>query len=43
MKFVIEEHLHKGEKYFEPTPGWDKDQSVERLWRLSLIYYLRLG
>jgi len=29
---VIREHLKKGEKYFAPTPEWDKDQSWDRTW-----------
>ena len=29
---VIKEHLRKGEKYFAPTPEWDKDQSLDRTW-----------
>lgn len=29
---VIKEHLKKGEKYFAPTPQWDKDQSWDRTW-----------
>ncbi|HLF35597.1 MAG TPA: mandelate racemase/muconate lactonizing enzyme family protein [Cyclobacteriaceae bacterium] len=29
---VIREHLREGEKYFDPTPEWDKDQSWDRTW-----------
>ena len=29
---VIKEHLREGEKYFAPTPEWDKDQSWDRTW-----------
>jgi len=29
---VIKEHLREGEKYFAPTPEWDKDQSWDRIW-----------
>lgn len=29
---VIKEHMHQGEKYFAPTPEWDKDQSWDRTW-----------
>jgi len=29
---VIKEHLREGEKYFAPTPEWDKDRSWDRTW-----------
>ncbi len=29
---VIREHLKKGEKYFAPTPEWNRDQSWDRTW-----------
>ncbi len=29
---VIKEHMKKGEKYFAPTPEWDRDQSWDRTW-----------
>ena len=29
---VIKEHLLEGEKYFAPSPEWDKDQSWDRTW-----------
>jgi L-alanine-DL-glutamate epimerase-like enolase superfamily enzyme len=29
---VIKEHLREGEKYFAPTPEWDKDMSWDRTW-----------
>jgi L-alanine-DL-glutamate epimerase-like enolase superfamily enzyme len=29
---VIKEHLLEGEKYFAPTPEWDKDRSWDRTW-----------
>ncbi len=29
---VIKEHLREGEKYFAPTPEWDKDLSWDRTW-----------
>ena len=29
---VIKDHLKEGEKYFAPTPEWDKDQSWDRTW-----------
>ena len=29
---VIKDHLREGEKYFAPTPEWDKDQSWDRTW-----------
>lgn len=29
---VIKEHMREGEKYFAPTPEWDKDQSWDRTW-----------
>ena len=29
---VIREHLREDEKYFTPTPEWDKDQSWDRTW-----------
>ena len=29
---VIKDHLRDGEKYFPPTPEWDKDQSWDRTW-----------
>ncbi|MCG8309447.1 MAG: mandelate racemase/muconate lactonizing enzyme family protein [Cytophagales bacterium] len=29
---VIKEHLREGEKYFAPTPEWNKDQSWDRTW-----------
>ena len=29
---VIKQHLREGEKYFPPSPEWDKDQSWDRTW-----------
>jgi L-alanine-DL-glutamate epimerase-like enolase superfamily enzyme len=29
---VIKQHMREGEKYFAPTPEWDKDQSWDRTW-----------
>jgi L-alanine-DL-glutamate epimerase-like enolase superfamily enzyme len=29
---VIMEHMKEGEKYFAPSPEWDKDQSWDRTW-----------
>jgi len=29
---VIKEHLREGEKYFAPTPEWDKNRSWDRTW-----------
>ncbi len=29
---VVKEQLREGEKYFAPTPEWDKDQSWDRTW-----------
>lgn len=29
---VVREHLKEGEKYFAPTPEWDKDRSWDRTW-----------
>jgi L-alanine-DL-glutamate epimerase-like enolase superfamily enzyme len=29
---VIKEHMREGEKYFAPTPEWDKIQSWDRTW-----------
>jgi L-alanine-DL-glutamate epimerase-like enolase superfamily enzyme len=29
---IVKPHLRPGTGYFEPTPGWDKEQSWDRLW-----------
>ncbi|HZS57039.1 MAG TPA: mandelate racemase/muconate lactonizing enzyme family protein [Bryobacteraceae bacterium] len=32
---VVKEHLVPGTGYFEPTPQWDKEHSVDRLWSMA--------
>ncbi|HMF76388.1 MAG TPA: mandelate racemase/muconate lactonizing enzyme family protein, partial [Bryobacteraceae bacterium] len=32
---VVKQHLLPGTGYFEPTPMWDKEHSVDRLWSMA--------
>ena len=32
---VVKQHLLPGTGYFEPTPEWDKEHSVDRLWSMA--------
>jgi hypothetical protein len=32
---VMKQHLLPGTGYFEPTPEWDKEHSVDRLWSMA--------
>lgn len=32
---AMREHLEPGTGYFEPTPQWDKEHSIDRLWSMA--------
>ena len=34
---VMKEHLVPGTAYFEPTPQWDKEHSIDRLWSMAPV------